>query len=293
MDWGSEVMGKSVLVLLLLASTAWAADTQVTRNIPYAGNDSRRQQLDIYAPKDAKNLPVVVWLHGGGWRRGDKLLVQSKPQAFTSQGYVFVSINYRFVPQHEMDDLATDVATAIKWVHANIAQHGGSPETIFVGGHSAGAHLSALVCSDESYLKAQGLSLDNIAGCFPVDTATYDATKLIKFLDRANSSRTELYTNAFGDTAESQTKYSPITHIKQGTKYPPFLLLHVAARPDATLMSNAFAKAVNDAGGEAEAFAAKGKDHGSINKDLGTPGDEPTKAVFKFLKRHIGNAEKD
>ncbi|QDU74482.1 Carboxylesterase NlhH [Bremerella volcania] len=286
-------MGKSVLVLLLLASTAWSADTQVTRNLPYAGTDSRRQVLDIYAPKGAKDLPVIVWMHGGGWRIGDKLLVQNKPKAFTDQGYVFVSINYRFVPQHEMNDLATDVATAIKWVHTNIAEYGGRPETIFVGGHSAGAHLSALVCSDESYLKSQGLSFDNIAGCFPVDTATYDAAKLIKFLDRAQSSRTELYTNAFGDTAESQKKYSPITYIKQGTKYPPFLLLHVAARPDATLMSNAFAKAVKDAGGEAETFAAKGKDHGSINKDLGTDGDEPTKAVFAFLKKHAAKPQQE
>lgn len=280
-------MGKSVLVLLLLASTAWAADSKVTRNIPYAGTDSPRQQLDIYAPQDARQRPVVVWIHGGGWRRGNKLLVQKKPQAFTDQGYVFVSINYRFVPDHTMHDLATDVATAIKWVHDHIAEHGGSPETIFVGGHSAGAHLSALVCSDQSYLKAQGLSLSDIAGCFPVDTATYDAAKLVSFLDRTNSNRTELYTNAFGDTAESQKKYSPITHINQDTKYPPFLLLHVASRPDATLMSNAFAKAVTSAGGQAETFAANGKDHGSINSDLGTTEDEPTKALFSFLKKHL------
>ncbi|PQO29125.1 alpha/beta hydrolase [Blastopirellula marina] len=279
-------MGKSVLVLLLLASTAWAADSKVTRNISYAGSDSRRQQLDIYAPQDAKDLPVIVWMHGGGWRRGDKLLVQKKPQAFNDQGYVFVSINYRFVPDHTMHDLATDVATAIKWVHDHIAEYGGSQDTIFVGGHSAGAHLSALVCSDESYLKAQGLALTNIAGCFPVDTATYDTAKLVSFLDRANSNRTELYTNAFGETAESQKKYSPLTHINKNTKYPPFLLLHVAARPDATLMSNAFAKAVTSAGGQAETFAAKGKDHGSINSELGVPGDEPTKAVFAFLKKH-------
>lgn len=279
-------MGKSVLVLLLLASTAWAADSKVTRNIPYAGSDTPRQQLDIYAPKGAKQLPVVVWIHGGGWRRGNKLLVQKKPQAFTDQGYVFVSINYRFVPDHTMHDLATDVATAIKWVHDHIADYGGSPETIFVGGHSAGAHLSALVCSDESYLKKQGLALSNIAGCFPVDTATYDAAKLVTLLDRTNSLRTELYTNAFGETAESQKKYSPITYINKETKYPPFLLLHVASRPDATLISNAFAKAINSAGGQAETFAAKGKDHGSINSELGTEGDEPTKAVFAFLKEH-------
>jgi len=279
-------MGKSLLILLMLATTTWAAEAQVTRNVSYAGTDSRRQKLDIYAPKDAKDLPVVVWLHGGGWRAGNKMLVQKKPQAFVDQGYVFVSINYRFVPNHTMHDLATDVATAIKWVHTNIAQHGGSAETIFVGGHSAGAHLSALVCSDESYLKSQGLTLANIAGCFPVDTATYDAHKLISFLERNNSSRAELYVTAFGDTDASQKKYSPITYIKEGTKTPPFLLLHVASRPDATLMSNAFAKAVQSAGGEAETFAAKGKDHGSINKELGTSGDQPTKAVFAFLKKH-------
>ncbi len=279
-------MAKSLVVLLLMATTAWAADPQVTRNLAYTESDSRRQKLDIYSPKDAQNLPVVVWMHGGGWHRGDKLLVQKKPQALVDQGYVFVSINYRFVPNHPMNDLATDVATAIKWVHDHIGEYGGSPKTIFVGGHSAGAHLAALVCSDETYLKSQGLSLNNIAGCFPVDTATYDAEKLIRFLSRVKSSRTELYTNAFGDTAESQKKYSPITHIHKGTSYPPFLLLHVASRPDATLMSNKFAEAVNQAGGEAQAFAAKGKDHASINKDLGTPGDESTEALYAFLKKH-------
>lgn len=286
-------MGKSLIVLLLLASTAWAAESQVTRNIPYAGNDTRRQLLDVYAPNGAKDLPVVVWMHGGGWRRGDKLLVQKKPQAFNDQGYVFVSINYRFVPNHQMNDLATDVATAIKWVHDHIDEYGGSPKTIFVGGHSAGAHLAALVCSDESYLKSQGLDLTNIAGCFPVDTATYDAYKLITFLQRMKSDRSELYTNAFGDTAESQKKYSPVTHIQAGNTYPPFLLLHVASRADATLSSNMFAKAVNAAGGQAETFAAQGKDHGSINKELGTAGDEPTKAVFAFLKKHAAKSPEE
>jgi len=286
-------MGKSLLLVLLLAATALASEMEVKRNIPYADTNSRRQQLDVYAPEGGKDLPVVVWIHGGGWRIGNKILVQKKPQAFVDQGYVFVSISYRFVPNHKMNDLATDVATATKWVHDNVEQHGGSPETIFVGGHSAGAHLAALVCSDESYLKSQGLGLKNIAGCFPVDTATYDAEKLISFLQRTGSARVATYLPAFGDTAESQQKYSPITHINKGTHYPPFLLLHVASRPDATLMSNAFAKAVQNAGGEAETFAAKGKDHGSINKELGNPGDEPTQAVLAFLKKHTTKSDQE
>ena len=275
---------KPILLALLMASAAWGAEYNVDRNIPYAQSDNPRQTLDVYAPKDAQDLPVVVWIHGGGWRIGNKLLVQQKPQAFVDQGYVFVSINYRFVPTVEMDGLATDVATAVKWVHDHIAEYGGSPKLIFVAGHSAGAHLSALVCTDASYLKKQGLSLTDIQGCIPVDTATYDAAKLIRWVSRE---RSELYTNAFGNDEASQKKYSPITYVEKGNQYPPFLLLHVASRLDATAQGNAFARAVVNAGGQAEVVPGKGKTHATINKELGTPGDEPTKAVFAFLKKRV------
>lgn len=275
---------KPILLSLIIASAAWGAEGDVHRNINYAQSNSPRQMLDVYSPQDAQDLPVVVWLHGGGWRIGNKLLVQRKPQAFVDQGYVFVSINYRFVPTVEIDGIATDVATAVKWVHDHIAEYGGSPKLIFVAGHSAGAHLSALVCTDESYLKKQGLSLTDIQGCIPVDTATYDTVKLIKWI---SAERAETYTNAFGKDAASQKKYSPMTYVEKGKQYPPFLLLHVASRPDATAQCNAFAQAVIEAGGQAEVVPGKGKTHATINKELGTPGDEPTQAVFAFLKKRV------
>lgn len=275
---------KPIFIALMLATTAQAAEMHVTRDLNYAESNTPRQTLDVYAPAEAKNLPVMIWIHGGGWRIGNKRFVQEKPQAFVDQGFVFVSMNYRFRPQVEMDALADDVATAIKWVHDHIAEHGGNPQQIFLAGHSAGAHLTALVGTDESYLRKQGLSFANLQGCIPVDTAVYDVPQLMEMV---SSDRAELYRNAFGKDAASQRKYSPITHVEKGNRYPPFLLLHVALRRDARLQCQAFAEKLRDAGGEVEIVSARGKSHATINKELGTEGDAPTKAVFEFLHQRI------
>ena len=86
------------LALLILSTPALAEEPQVHRDIGYAEPKNERQTLDVYAPKEGKNHPVVFWIHGGGWQRGDKTEVQVKPQAFVNRGFVFVSTNYRFVP---------------------------------------------------------------------------------------------------------------------------------------------------------------------------------------------------
>ena len=127
-------------VALLLA----LALQDVKKDIPYGDQD--RQVLDILAPKDAKNLPVVFWIHGGGWQTGDKSEVKTKPKLFTDRGFVFVSTNYRLLPKVEMETIFRDVAKSIGWVHKHIAEHGGDPDRIFVMGHSAGAQLAALMC---------------------------------------------------------------------------------------------------------------------------------------------------
>src|SRR5262249_27869294 len=145
----------------------------VKRNIAYVANPHERQVLDVYAPAGAKNAPVVFWIHGGGWQTGDKSRVQAKPQAFLDQGFVFASTNYRLLPQVDMGTIARDIASAIRWVHEHIAEYGGDPQRLFVMGHSAGAQLAALVCTDERYLKSEGLSLAIVKGCVPVDGDTF------------------------------------------------------------------------------------------------------------------------
>src|SRR5437868_4711063 len=93
----------SLLVVLAVAAGTRAQD--VKRDIPYAEKAHERQVLDVYSPKGAKNLPVVFWVHGGGWQAGDKKDVQLKPQAFNEAGFVFVSTNYRLLPAADMGDI--------------------------------------------------------------------------------------------------------------------------------------------------------------------------------------------
>src|SRR3954471_17625163 len=151
---------KHILCFFLAAaacvSTAHAQS--VKRDIAYA-TAHERQVLDVYAPAGAKNVPVVFWIHGGGWQAGNKSMVGVKPKAFTEAGFVFVSISYRLLPTVDMTALTSDVATALGWVHKNIATYGGDPARLFVMGHSAGAQLAALMCTDEKYVNAQGFSL--------------------------------------------------------------------------------------------------------------------------------------
>src|SRR5262249_14761906 len=143
------------LLVFLLAFPLRADEPKVQRGLAYAEPKNERQTLDVYAPAEGKDLPVVLWIHGGGWRAGDKANVQKKPQAFADKGYVFVSTNYRFVPQVTVKEMAGDIAKAIRWVHDHARDYGGDPKAIFVMGHSAGAHLAALVCTDDRYLKAE------------------------------------------------------------------------------------------------------------------------------------------
>ena len=105
--------------------------------------DSRPSQR-FNSPRDAKNLPVVFWIHGGGWQAGDKSSVQIKPKVFVDKGFVFVSTNYRLLPSVDIETIFRDIAKSIHRVHDHIAEQGGDPKRLFVMGHSAGAQLAAL-----------------------------------------------------------------------------------------------------------------------------------------------------
>ncbi|HZL91874.1 MAG TPA: alpha/beta hydrolase, partial [Pirellulaceae bacterium] len=172
-------MKRTVSLLIALALLSTAAAQEVKRDIRYA-TEHERQVLDVYAPREAKNLPVVFWIHGGGWQTGDKSSVQLKPQAFVDKGFVFVSTNYRLLPDVEMATIFRDIARSIHWVHDHIAEHGGDPNRLLVMGHSAGAQLAALISIDDRYLKAEGLSLSIIKGCVPVDGDTFDVPAIIE-----------------------------------------------------------------------------------------------------------------
>lgn len=271
---------RTVFMLFLFATPLTAAEPRVLKDVPYAPPENPRQVLDVYAPPTGENHPTVFYIHGGGWKRGDKGSVGRKPQVFTDRGFVLVSTNYRFVPNVTIPEMTGDIAKSIRWVHDHAKEFGGDPNRIIVMGHSAGAHLAALVCTDERYLKAEGLSLANLKGCVPVDVSMYDIPKRVK---DGGSVPVALIEELFGKTEAAQKNVSPAAHATKGKNIPAFLILHVAERPDTKAQSEHFASALSAAGVSAKVIPAVGKTHGSINADLGLPDDKPTKALYEFL----------
>ncbi len=284
--------------VLLLASlccfafSAHAADTPTIKptaaNVPFGDPANPRLKVDIYAPPGAKNLPVVFWIHGGGWQAGDKTSVQLKPQAFVEKGFVFVSTGYRLLPEVDMVTIFRDIAKSLGWVHKNIAQHGGDPKRILVGGHSAGAQLAALICIDERYLKVEGVPFSVLKGCFPVDGDTYDVPAMIETAEtrlRAHGFPMPIQGHRvkFGNTPELHRDYSAVTHVAKGKGIPPFFILHVADHPDNTMQARRLEGVLKQSGIPGKAFGAKETNHGRINGNLGVPEDASTKALFEFV----------
>ena len=276
----------TILILLALASTARAQD--VTKNIPYANPANERHVLDVYAPKDAKNLPVVFWIHGGGWQAGDKSDVQIKPTVFNEKGFVFVSTNYRLLPNVDMATLIGDVAKSAHWVHDNIAKHGGDPKRLLVMGHSAGAQLAAILCTDEKWLKAEGLGLDIVKACVPVDGDTFDIPAIIEVAEtrwRVHGFPPAKFGHRekFGNDPAKHKDFSAITHVAKGKAIPPFFILHVAEHPDTSAQARRLGNVLKDAGLPVTVFGARDTTHGKVNADIGKPDDPATKALFEFL----------
>ncbi len=279
-----------LLVSVALLSQAQAQD--VKRNIPYANPALERQVLDVYSPREAKNLPVVYWIHGGGWQTGDKSSVQRKPKAFTEKGFIFVSTNYRLLPSVDMGTIIRDIAKSIHWVHDHIAEYGGDPNRLFVMGHSAGAQLAALICIDDRYLKAEGLSLTIIKGCVPVDGDTYDVPAIIETAEtrrRVHGLPQAKYGHRekFGYDPAKHRDFSAVTHVAKDKGIPPFLILHVAEHPDTSAQAQRLANALKEADVSVTVFGGRETTHNKINADLGLPDDPATKALFGFLDKAL------
>lgn len=272
---------------LATAVPAAETDLKIDRDVSYATPADPLQKLDIFAPPNAKNLPVIVWIHGGGWQTGDKARIQDKPWIFPEKGFVFVSINYRLFPAVPMGEIIRDCAKATGWVHQHIAEHGGDPERLLIMGHSAGAQLAAILCTDERYLQAEGVPFTALKGCVPVDGDTYDVPAIIitaQTRRKAHGQPEPKYGHPekFG-TPEQQHDYSAVYHVEKGKNIPPFLILHVADHPDTSAQAYRLFTVLKDAGFDPKIFGAKDTDHNKLNANLGVAHDPATKQLFEFL----------
>jgi acetyl esterase/lipase len=230
----------------------------------------------------------MFWIHGGGWQVGDKGDVALKPKVLTERGFVFVSTNYRLLPEVDMGELIRDVARSLGWVHRNIAEHGGDPKRIFVGGHSAGAQLAALICTDNRYLDEQGVPFDVLKGCVPVDGDTYDIPKIIMTTEHRQAlyggeMPTFGHRQKFGNDPEKHTDFSAVTHVAKDKGIPPFLVLFFPGNPDTRAQAQRLGEVLRQAEVPVTLYGKADSNHGRLNDDLGQPDDPATQELYKFL----------
>lgn len=251
------------------------------------------QNLDFWPARGPDGIskaqaPLVIFVHGGAWSKGtkDNGTGKWKITHFPALGYAFATINYRLVPGVRVEDEAADVAHALAKLIAEADRLRIDRNRIVLMGQSAGAHLVALVGTDETYLRSAGLSFANVAGIVAIDGAAYDVPR--QMADAASLMQS-VYGQAFGHDPARQAALSP-TRQADAPNAGHFLLLHVQ-RPDGIRQSEALAKALRDAGTsvEIDSFPGEGlPGHMEINRRLGDPDYAATTTVDGWLKALFG-----
>lgn len=257
------------------------------RDIVYddTADDTDQTSLDIYTADPMEvGSPVMVFVHGGGFRVGDKASskdLDPKPEYFTSKlGYVFVSTNYRLLPEGRYPRNAQDLANALAWVSDNIGKFGGDPGRIFLMGHSAGAGLVAQVATDETFLKKAGKNLDLLKGVianegsYGVESGEDDAQR-----------QEALFGSNWRDVV-------PVARIASGKNIPPFLLFHVTGGEtpvgDSEQQATGMGNALRAAAVRADIVSLDHVEHFGANERIGESGDITTIAVESFLDSITG-----
>lgn len=312
-------------------SSALASSTSeltTVKGLAYTSTGHERHTLDVYhapvAPEapgqSPKGLrPVVFYIHGGGWEGGDASMVDgggyegragdgnawSKTAFFVTEGFVFFSTNYRLLRYGSWDGtmdasvdirigtMAEDCAKAMRWVHDHAAEYGGDGSSMVVMGHSAGAQLAALLCTDARLLRREGLDLGSLVkACIPIDGDTYDVPAVVAAGSRHDSK--------FGELAEQQ-ELSAALHVKAAAwqrgqcPIPPFLALHIYGKSDGSPhpsdnnyctahQTRILADALGEAGVRCEVVGTANKDHVTLDSEIGKPGDFITSTVRSFLQ---------
>ena len=146
----------------------------IKKDIPYvSSNDTsayrkERCKLDVYYPEGKKKFKTIVWFHGGALEGGGKELREE----LRNSGIAIVAPNYRLFPHCKCPDYTLDAAAAVAWTLKHIAEYGGDPEQVYVGGHSAGGYLTLMLALDKSYMAEYGADADAVRAYFPISGQT-------------------------------------------------------------------------------------------------------------------------
>jgi acetyl esterase/lipase len=295
---GITVVGAAALMPAAGASAPAAkqdcrATPRAIRSVVYDsidGVDPNLLSLDLYLPETGKGcapVPLVVGVHGGGWRKGDKRgFTGDKAKLFNSHGWAFANVNYRLsdpatTPVVHYPTHNQDVANAVGFLVDHAKEYGLAPDRVGILGHSAGAGIVAAVATDEQFLEKAGFGLDTLRCAFPDDTEGFDVAARIA----GGGLAARLYTFVFGADPAVWRDASPINHVERGKDIPPMLLTQ-RGEPSRVAQLQSFADKLRGAGVDVQVIDATGYSHMDVNELIGSTTDTVmTKAVTAFFDR--------
>ncbi len=242
-------------------STDLAATVEIHKDIQYADGkpeDAAKHKLDIYVPKDKKNFAVLVFIHGGSWRSGDRSQYPALANRFAKEGFGVVVPSYRLMPANPHPAQIDDATAALEWIIGNIAQYGGDPKRIYLAGHSAGGHLAAFVGLNQKFWP-------NLKGVLPL-SGVYDVSAIPGFKDDAENA-------------------SPIKHIRPGA--PPFLITYCENDyPSLPQQARSFDAALRKTGDSSQLVYVPGENHITEIIDVAKDDDATAQAILRFIASH-------
>lgn len=231
------------------------------------------QSLAVYRASRPTGI-VLLFFHGGGWTSGYKEWMAFMAPALTERGVTFVSCGYRLAPQHVFPAGFDDACAAAAWACRHIAGHGGDPRRIFVGGHSAGGHYSALVAVRRDWQEVHGVPRDVIRGCLPV-------SGVFNFAEGSGLSMRPRFLGPEGKGAERAA--SPLHNI-QATP-PAFLIAHGSYDfPHLMRQAKEMERALLRSAGKVRRVLLEGCDHLSASYACGDANGVWTRTALEFMQ---------
>ena len=256
---------------------ALPAGTRALRDVAYG--DDPRQRYDIYLPAQPQHAPVILFVHGGGWANGNKDnpgVVENKAAYWLPKGYILISTNYRMRPDTAPLDQARDVARALAAVQRRAPEWQGDGSRVLLMGHSAGAHLAALVGASSTLWRAAGATKPR--GVVSLDSGALDVPLTMK-----NPPLRRIYDAAFGRNPTDWIAASPYHQLTRDAV--PMLFVCSSRRQDACPQGRAMVEKGKSLGVAME-VQPEDLSHGEVNRELGVPSDY-TKAVDAFVRRQL------
>jgi acetyl esterase/lipase len=272
------------LICSQLLLTSWTATPQsppphivTVADVAYYGEQApddyarSRCKLDVTFPKDGHGYATLVWFHGGGLKEGDRRAGDDLAKRLNQSGIAVVLVDYRLSPRAKCPAYIEDAAASVAWALKHIASYGGDPRRVFVGGHSAGAYLTAMVGVDATYLGRHGLAPKQLAGLIPVSGQMFTHFTIRE--ERQIPATTPLI-----------DALAPAHHAAKET--PPTLCMVGDQDLPTRLEENVYCAAAYKAAGN-ERFRCQifaGRDHNTLMTHVLEPDDEVARAMLAFME---------